>query len=82
MFVINLIPGCKFRATMEAEIVGMDVSAVDLILATMLLRVLVLDSELDLDLGLGLDLDLDLGWTWTWTWTWVGLGLGLTLCPL
>ncbi|RSH87420.1 hypothetical protein EHS25_003330 [Saitozyma podzolica] len=24
MFVINLIPGCKFRATMEAEIVGMD----------------------------------------------------------
>lgn len=28
MFVINLIPGCKFRATMEAEIVGMDVSAI------------------------------------------------------
>ncbi|WWD17344.1 hypothetical protein CI109_101785 [Kwoniella shandongensis] len=24
MFVINLIPGCKFRATEEAEIVGMD----------------------------------------------------------
>lgn len=28
MFVINLIPGCKFRASEEAEIVGMDVSAV------------------------------------------------------
>jgi ammonia channel protein AmtB len=26
MFVINLIPGCHFRATEEAEIVGMDVS--------------------------------------------------------
>jgi hypothetical protein len=24
MFVINLIPGCHFRATEEAEIVGMD----------------------------------------------------------
>lgn len=26
MFFINLIPGCHFRATDEAEIVGMDVS--------------------------------------------------------
>lgn len=26
MFFINLIPGCHFRATEEAEIVGMDVS--------------------------------------------------------
>ena len=24
MFLINLIPGCHFRATEEAEIVGMD----------------------------------------------------------
>jgi ammonia channel protein AmtB len=27
MFVINFIPGCKFRSSEEAEIVGMDVSA-------------------------------------------------------
>ena len=27
MFVINLIPGCRFRSTEEAEIVGMDVSS-------------------------------------------------------
>lgn len=26
MFLINLIPGCKFRATEDAQIVGMDVS--------------------------------------------------------
>jgi hypothetical protein len=74
MFVINLIPGCKFRATMEAEIVGMDVSAVDRfwLLCSCACLDLGLDPDLDPDLDLDLNLDLRYGPR-------LGPGIGISL---